>query len=520
MNQKIIYILLLLCFYQTPQYANGVEKEKIRETSSKNDTVMSAAYWKLWNPEVQAKIDQDIEKNRKADAVLNFKGLPTGTAITVKQVSHDFLFGAQIFNFNQLGSYKLNAKYKELYGTLFNSATIPFYWNNFEMQPNRPRFREEYWDTEEYWNKVKDPKKQPNWRRPATDPVVKFCKSKGIHLHGHTIIWGNGHSWPKWFFDQYWPKEEKENLDKLTKEEIKEMPSEEIEKLAPVFFHALNRLAEKRIVELANYYGDQINSWDVVNESSGDFHGQSVTGDAVCKSEYGWMHGDYAYHGFKTAGEAFPDNVQLFINDYNRADTPERTAENYANQVKDLLAHDCRIDAMGSQMHLFKDQQIFDIVAGKPLESPQWQWNKMDAISKAGLPIHLSEITITSPVGDEKGQKIQAIIARNLYRLWFSIKPMMGITWWNVVDDCGANGEPSVSGLFTRDMKPKLSFFALNNLINHEWKTNTTVIVGKDGIARFRGFKGRYLISWKNSDGEEQNTKFYLKEDGDGLNVQ
>jgi len=519
MNQKNIYILLLLCLFQTPQYANGIEKEKPRGTISEKDTVMSAAYWKLWNSKVQAKIDRDIEENRKADAVLHLKGLPPGTAITVKQVSHDFRFGAHIFNFNQLGSNELNAKYKELYGTLFNSATIPFYWKDFEMEPNRPRFREEYWDTEEYWNQVKEPKKEPHWRRPATDPIVEFCKSKNIHTHGHTIVWGNGRNHiPEWLFNQYWPAEERENLGKLTKEEIKEMPSERIEKLAPVFFPAMNRLAKKRIVELGNYYGDQIKSWDVVNESSGDFHGQSVTGDVVGKSVFGWVHGDYAYKGFKTAGEVFPDNVQFFINDYNRVDT-KRTAENYADQVKDLRAHGSRIDVVGTQMHLFKDQQILDIVEGKPLESPQWQWSKMDTISKAGLPIHLSEITITSPGGDERGEQIQAIIARNLYRLWFSVKPMMGITWWNVVDGCGAPGEPSVSGLFSRDMKPKPSFYALDKLINHEWKTNTTVVVDKEGTAKFRGFKGGYTLSWKNSAGEVQSTEFYLKEDGDGLDV-
>ncbi|WP_276167407.1 hypothetical protein [Zobellia alginiliquefaciens] len=99
MNQKIIYILLLQCPFQIPQYANGIETEKTRVTISQKDTVMSAAYWKLWISKVQAKIDRDIEENRKADAVLNLKGLPAGTAITVKQVAHDFIFGAHIFNF-------------------------------------------------------------------------------------------------------------------------------------------------------------------------------------------------------------------------------------------------------------------------------------------------------------------------------------------------------------------------------------------------------------------------------------
>src|SRR3546814_15306244 len=89
----------------------------------------------------------------------------------------------------------------------------------------------------------------------------------------------------------------------------------------------------------------------------------------------------------------------------------------------------------------------------------------MATLSEAGLPIHLSEITITAPGDDEQGRQIQAVITRNLYRLWFSVEKMMGITWWNIVDDCGAPGEPATSGLFTRNMEPKPSYGALDQQI-------------------------------------------------------
>jgi GH35 family endo-1,4-beta-xylanase len=511
MKLKFLCLVIAICCFGPIKAQTAGKDTKRLKAEQEENKVMSEAYWKLWNPEVQAKIDRDIDQNRKADAVFQLKGMPKGTEVKVEQLSHDFIFGSHIFNFNQLGTKERNQKYKDLYGTLFNSATIAFYWKKFEMQPNRLRFREEYWDTEEYWNNVKEPKKEPHWRRPASDPVVQFCESKGIRLHGHTMIWGN-RNWqhPEWIFDQYCPTEEKEKLNKLSKEELDKLTPTQIEVLAPVYFKEMKRLFEKRVSDLINYYGGRLQSWDVVNESSIDFHGQSVTGDAVCKSAYGLMPGDYVYNAFKTAGQLFPKNVKLNINDY-------KNDENYANQVKDLLAHGCRIDIMGSQMHLFNPQQCLDIAAGKLIESPQQVWDKMETISKAGLPIHLSEITITSPGSDDQGLKIQAVIARNLYRLWFSIKPMMGITWWNVVDDCGAPGEPSVSGLFTRNMEPKPSFYALDNLINHEWKTNLTVKANENGNVKFRGFKGRYRISWKDQSGKEQHAEFYLKKDGDGI---
>ncbi len=100
------------------------------------------------------------------------------------------------------------------------------------------------------------------------------------------------------------------------------------------------------------------------------------------------------------------------------------------------MARGCRIDIMGSQMHLFNPQQCLDIADGKRSACDQHADEvraTMATLAQAGLPIHLSEITITSPGSDERGKEIQAVIARNLYRVWFSIKPMWpsrGGTWW------------------------------------------------------------------------------------------
>ncbi len=510
MRLRIFLLCLLICLLTVEVHSQKAGKNKNQKAPSEA-IVMSDAYWELWNPEVQAKIDQDIDKFRKADAVCFLRDIPEGTIITVEQLSHDFKFGAHIFNYNQLGTNERNKRYKELFGTLFNSATIAFYWKTFEMQPNRPRFREEYWDTEAYWNKAQDPKNEPHWRRPSTDQVVSFCESKGIRLHGHTIIWGNTRwAFPDWLMEQYCPPEEKEKLKKLTKEEIGNMTPGQIAGFAPVYFSELDRLFERRITEIAEYYHGRLDSWDIVNESATDFKGNSTTGDPMMKSSYGLMPGDYTYKAFITADKTFPKSVRLNINDY-------ANNQNYTNQVKDLVAKGCRIDIMGSQMHLFNPQQCLDIANGKAIESPQQAWDKMNIISKAELPLHLSEITITAPNDNEQGRAIQAVITRNLYRLWFSVEKMMGITWWNVVDDCGAPGEPTTSGLFTRNMEPKPSFFELDKLINHEWKTRLTVNVDNSGAIRFRGFKGLYRIMWKDQSGRAHEEEFYLKQDGDGL---
>ena len=478
---------------------------------------MSQEYWERWNDEVQAKIDRDIEANRKAEGAFRINA-PKGAEVKVEQTASSFVFGAHIFNFNQLGSDERNAKYRDLFGTLFNSATIAFYWKTMEFEEGKPRFVTEYRDTPEFWNHCPNPKEQPHWRRPSIDAVVEFCLSKGIRLHGHTLTWGsNTWQYPDWLMNKVpFDALRLANLERNPKNGrlpgsalypcFGEMSAEEFADRYPAFTTALNTAVARHIIEIALRYGDKVDSWDVVNESAGDYgKGAMVPGSRICKSGYGPMPGDYTYRAFKIAESILPDRAKLNINDYNMTDA-------YLHQVQELLARGCKIDIMGAQMHLFDPQSCLDIADGKTdREFPEAIYEKFTRLAKANLPIHLSEITITAPHNDTRGQAIQAVIAHNLYRLWFSLKPMMGITWWNVVDDCGAPGEPSVSGLFSRAMAPKPAYYALENLINHEWRTNTCVKADAEGCISFRGFRGTYRLTWLDEDNHERTQKILLQ---------
>lgn len=490
-----------------------------RSAAEDTDKVMSEKYWSYWNDDVQKKIDADIEANRKADASLKLDGAAKGTKVSVEQISHDFIFGAHIFNFNQLGDKSINAKYRSLFGSLFNSATIPFYWDKFELEPGRPRFCSEYWDLEEYWNGVKDPKMQIHWRRPPTDDIVKFCKQQNIRIHGHPLAWGN-RQWqvPAWLFEACTTPQERQKLDTLIEKypersaknksekytkKYGEMTPKQIAEYIPEFTERLNKVYVERIQQICRRYADLVDSWDVTNESSTDFgKGVLIPGDKICKSHYGIMPGDYPWLAFQAAQKILPQKARLNLNDYNNKYT--------AAEAKDLIKRGCKVDIIGSQMHLFKPKSTLDIAAGAELRTPDEVEETMKGLD-IGLPIHLSEITITAPDTTQKGRMMQAIILRNLYRKWFSIKPMMGITWWNVVDDCGAPGEPSMSGLFTRGMNPKPAFFALDGLINKEWKTILDTEADDQGKINFRGFRGKYRISWTDKDGNERSLVYHLK---------
>jgi GH35 family endo-1,4-beta-xylanase len=484
---------------------------QVEYTDMKN--VMGAGYLERWNTDVQARIDRDIEANRKADASIKLENMPANAQVKVEQLSHSFVFGAHIFNFNQLGTDERNRKHQELFGTLFNSATIAFYWKKFELEEGKPRFKGAYRDTAEYWNTVAEPKNEPHWRRPATDPVVEFCESKGIRLHGHTLTWGNS-KWniPEWLmaklpspYGEQIPQSYNGN-ESPTAQMFKDFTPAQLEAMFPEYTREINNQMVQRIIDIALYYKGRFHSWDVANESATDFGlGVMIPDDGICKSHYGLMPGDYTYRSFKMADAIFPKEAMLNINDYN-------LSQNYVEQVNDLRSRGCKIDIMGAQMHLFNPQTCLDIAEGtSDAQSPQSVWETMERISQPRLPLHLSEITITAPNNDERGQAIQAVIARNLYRLWFSIKSMMGITWWNLVDDCGAPGEPGVSGIFSRDMQPKPAYFALNDLINKEWKTNLVVKANDKGVVEFRGFRGSYRLSWIDTTGKTCSAIYELR---------
>jgi GH35 family endo-1,4-beta-xylanase len=503
-------------------------------------SVMSDAYWKVWNDDVQAKIDADIEKYRKADATVEVEA-PDGAEVKVEQLTHGFFFGAHIFNFDQLGTKERNDRYKALYGGengLFNSATVAFYWRAFERFPGKPRFEAAPEDSEEFWNACPNPKEQPHWRRPPTDPVIDYLTSRGCRIHGHPLVWGNN-TWmtPNWLWDELCPGAEKAALEKASGVKIprwdasvpagaralkidrawevaweqvyKKLSDEEIARLVPTFLKSQNECYERRVRQIGERYGAKVHSWDVVNESATDFAKRfgckAVRNRPFDESHYGPMPADYAYKAFMWSGKYLPKTAWFNLNDYYMD-------EGFFQQANDLVANGARIDVVGAQMHLFNPAESVGISRGKFSKDayskthPDAIVARFEKLSKANRPIHLSEITITAPNNSPRGQMVQAIIMRNCYRAWFSVEKMNGITWWNVVDDCCAPGEPSISGLFTRDMRPKVAYFAMDDLVNREWKTRLTV-AASGGKVSFRGFRGRYRLSWKGKGGKWQ-TKF------------
>ena len=411
------------------------------------EDVMSEAYWKIWNSDVQASINKNIEQYRKGDAELN---IPSGVTVKIEQLSHSFIFGGNIFLFGQLETTQQNRQYENTFGALFNSATLPFYWKTLEPEQGKPR----YTVGSSYI-----------FRRPPVDPILEFCESNKIMTKGHAIIYGMR----RWGHPDWMPSDRKE----------------------------MEFYFEKHIQELALRYKDRIMMWDVVNEP-------------VDQANRGIMPDDYTYKSYKWAMKYFPESVIFNINDIDFKSGIPYTRR-YVEIARNMIDRGIRIDNVGAQMHIFNPVEAQKIAEGDNILTPAKLTDVVDCLNEVGRPVHVSEVTVCAPDSTSIGSAIQAVIAENLYRFWFSCPNITGITWWNVVDGGGAPGEPSYSGLYDKRMRKKPVYETLDRLINREWKTSLTTTSNAQGVVRFRGFKGHYRATWINKNGKIEIQEFEIK---------
>ena len=164
-------------------------------------------------------------------------------------------------------------------------------------------------------------------------------------------------------------------------------------------------------------------------------------------------------------------------------------------------------------MHIFSDKEVVQVASGFTAYPNHISWNVADQMAmlrqydRLGKPVHVSEVTIPAPVSllpRAEAEALQARLLRDNYRLWFSWPSVYRISYWNAGDSIG--GEILESGFFRRDMSKKPVYHALWKLVNEEWRTNTTVRAGKGGEVAFRGFKGRYRLSWRDASGKDRES--------------
>ena len=398
---------------------------------------------------MDARIKAGIELYRKGSLRLVFQdkeGKPVpGVHVKIRQKSHDFKFGANLFMLDEFDHAEQNAAYKELFAGLFNTATLPFYWSDLEPEQGRPRF-------------TKDSPKI--YRRPAPDLCLEYCEAHGIEPKAHCLNYAN--------FTPGWAK-------------------------GTVFHEKL--CLEKRFRELAARYSRRIPMWEVTNEN-------------LCVGGYKFpttfcQQPDFIEWSFALAEQCFPAN-RLVINEATGWVWGRdffRNRSKYYMQIERALARGARIDEIGMQYHLFHKREM---LTGEPsiLYTPRHMYDVMDCYARLGRPMHVTEMTIPAYSKEPEDEEAQAEAIRNLYSIFFSHPAMTGVIYWNLVDgfaafapqgDMTAGENRYFGGLIRYDFSPKPAYNVLKDLFRKEWHTELERDADAEtGILSFRGFYGKY----------------------------
>jgi len=399
-------------------------------------------------------VRENIERYRKGDCILSLvdsMGNPiTDATVFVKQKSHAFRFGANLFMLDELETKEKNDAYKQAFADVFNMATLPFYWDTLEPERGKPRYSAD------------SPKV---YRRPAIDLCLAFCEQHGIEPREHALAYD--HFFPEWLYD-------------ASVEEVK-------------------RELERRYAEISERYADKIHTIEVTNEMEHDNGKTSF-----------YEEPDYVEWCFKLAEKYFPNN-QLGINEHTSSAWEDkcRATDKYYAYIEANMLKGARIDAIGMQYHLFKKREDLYKKTRKTL-NPGLLYRHMDLYSNFGKPLQITEVTIPAYSWEREDEELQAEILEKLYSVWFSHPNVEQIIYWNLVDGyayvpytdvneiAATQGNMSLGenyyhgGLLRFDMSPKPAYYAIKKLLQNVWHTEQQLTADSSGLFRFRGFFGTY----------------------------
>lgn len=419
---------------------------------------------------MEDRVQSGIEANRKGLATLSFvdaEGRPVPHVhAEVRQKTHDFKFGANIFMLDELETEEKNEEYKKRFRELFNLATIPFYWSDLEPVQGHPRF-------------AKDSPKL--YRRPAPDLCMEFCAANNIEPKLHCLN-----------YDQWTPL------------------------WVPDDVQSVKKYMDKRISEIAARYADRIPSMEVINETlcpqgrkNSDRQGTRF-----------FREPDIVEWSFEHARKYLPAN-KLIINeatDFVWGEAFKHNRGQYYMQIERALAKGASIDSIGMQYHMFYRAEEEEARTAAKYD-PLLLYAVMDRYADFGKPLQVTEITIPAYSRQEEDEEIQAEIIRNLYSIWFSHPNMEAAIYWNLVDGYAAfapqgdmsYGENYYHGaLLHFDMSPKPAYRELKRLIHETWNTRLSLDSGERSEIGLKGFYGEYEVEIT-ADGKTMTSAMHLE---------
>lgn len=386
-----------------------------------------------------ARISSTVPTHRVGEVVVGVEdadGRPlTDTDVVVRQVSHTFGFGDIGFDLIGLANGAPRAgdtRLAELWLDLFNTATLPFYWGQFEPEPGRPHTAE-------------------------LIATARWFADRGVRLKGHPLVWHTVA--PHWLLG---------------------LPQDEVEQ----------RL-RARVRGLTRKFAGLVDTWDAINEvvimPVFTAEENAITPLARTKGRIAMVR--------LAVEEALAGNpsATLLINDFDLSPAYERLLEDLLDAGIDIDAIGLQThmhQGFRGEEELLAIADRFTRF-GLPLH-----FTETSLVSGHLMPpeiVDLNDYVPDSWPSTPDGEERQADELVRHYRTLVGHPAVEAITYWGITDAGAWLGAPI--GLVRADGTPKPSYDALHALVKGEWwLAPTTLRTDADGRVGVHGFAGGYEV--------------------------
>lgn len=386
----------------------------------------------------------DTYNHRASTALVTLKradGSPVkDTLCRFKLKKHRFLFGVSMGDAIELRDPACEESQKKFLNerlerltSVFNYATLPFYWGRFEPEEGFPQ-------TERLL------------------AAARYLTGKGITLKGHPLCW---HTVCAPWLLQY------DNETILSKQ-----------------------LA--RIRRETEAFKGLIDMWDVINEvvimPVFDRYDNAVT--RLCKQ---WGQVELTGMVFREVKKASPRAI-LTLNDFNTSPDYEHLIQRCLDagvpiDVIGIQSH--------QHQGYWGREKLENVLSRFSRFGLPIHFTENTLVSGELMPKHIEDLNDwvvpswpTMPEGEER----QAREMEEMYRVLFAHPMVEGITNWDATDGKWL-GAPS--GVLRQDNTAKPAYELLDRLINREWTTDIEVRTDGEGQVRFDGMRGSYELSFE-----------------------
>ena len=392
-------------------------------------------------------MNSEIRTNRMAEAtitILQSDGAPlVHQEVVLEQTRHEFLFGTAAFDLVPLtnGKYEGRAMEQaeeraEKLVTLFNAATLPFYWARFEPQRGKPL-------TEE------------------TKRAAQWCRDRGLAVKGHPLCWHT-----------------------LTADWLLSMTNTQI----------LQAQTARIRRDVSDFRG-LIDMWDVINEAVimpiFDKYDNGIT--RLCQ-EMGRINMVKAM--FETARAENPSAI-LLINDFDVSPAYDILVEGCLEAGIKIDVIGIQSHMHQGYWGVQKTLKVLDQFTRFNLPI---HFTETTIVSGHLMPpeiIDLNDYQVKDWPSTPEGEDRQVEETIQHYQTLFTHPLVEGITWWDMSDGGWLNAP---AGLLRKDGSSKPAYEELLKLVKGEWWISPTRLsTDSNGKIRFMGFFGDYQLTYGES---------------------